>query len=492
MNQLQDKLKGMYIGAILGDALGRPIEFLDRCTIRRKFGSAKSYIRRFRDIDKNKTSDETSLLVNSIGYFNNPEESYQAHLGRLAERGEDYLRERGFSAKMRALIHHYREHPREQNPHTDNTGSGFVPMCLPLIAQTNSIIAQTNSIENLTADLYTIMDLTHREADKLWASHYFRALFATLKEESIFTAMGKPGLEELSRQKELRLVLSGNIEATPKKIDGSANNILPTALSLYVASGCDFYKMLDLSFSQFDTADYDTLFFCVGALIGASRGYKGLPRDLLDKIEGEIDVNGIDVYVRKSSLTKENIITSERTKKLQMLLSNEDILEEEPTELIEVIPELSLERSYNSRQPRHCYDLLEHTLRTVQAIPKEDYVLRLAALLHDVAKPFVRGEKEGRVHYHNHAKCGARMSYNILSRLGFPEEEKEVVCKLIEEHIINYNKNWSDAAVRRFVKRNCDILEKLFRLVKADNSAQLKDPRRGYDELTERIASLSS
>lgn len=93
-------------------------------------------------------------------------------------------------------------------------------------------------------------------------------------------------------------------------------------------------------------------------------------------------------------------------------------------------------------------DLWDHTLRTVDAAPNRQ-VVRLAALLHDVGKPDTLADGP----FHNHETVGAAMARAFLSGLHAPRTLQERVAHLIRHHMFTYRPNWSDAAVRRFMKK---------------------------------------
>jgi putative nucleotidyltransferase with HDIG domain len=470
---LQDRVVGMYVGGILGDALGVPIEHLPRAEIRRRYGDAEGCLRTFQTRPA-RLSDESILLLHSAAHFTRPEGSYEESLGRLAERGEQTLQNQGFSKKMRSLFEHYRRSPESPNPHRDNPGSGFVPLVMPLVQK-----AITR--EELSRLLKEYIPKTHLLADQTWTGHYFNALYGNLHGDPIITSLGNPTVETIARNPRLATALSGNIEQI-KEVEGNSESILSAALALYTASNRNFETMLKLA-TGFDKADYDTLFFATGALIGAAVGYSRLPQHLLAPIQTQISAilnetpaeshNDGHLAQRLKDLARNNrFLMSQRGKEM----------------LFELVPELELQAGYDSSQPRHCYPLLEHTLRTVQAIPEDDQLLRIAGLLHDVAKPLVRKQNNGHATYHGHAKTGGRMAYEIMARLGFTKEEAEIVSHLVSEHVINYSDKWTDKAVRRFAKRNANVLERLLALVDADNSAQL--PSGSSQNLKRRIKYL--
>jgi poly(A) polymerase len=103
-----------------------------------------------------------------------------------------------------------------------------------------------------------------------------------------------------------------------------------------------------------------------------------------------------------------------------------------------------------------------------------DLVLRWAALLHDIAKPATYGITDGEVHFFGHEKVGAAMSRRILTRLRRPQELVEQVAQLVAEHlrIGLYDPEWTDGAVRRFLRETAPITERLFKLSRADITSQ--------------------
>jgi poly(A) polymerase/tRNA nucleotidyltransferase (CCA-adding enzyme) len=102
----------------------------------------------------------------------------------------------------------------------------------------------------------------------------------------------------------------------------------------------------------------------------------------------------------------------------------------------------------------HCFDVLEHSLRSCDAAPPDNLPVRLAALLHDIGKPgTLRRETDGDLSFHGHEQLGAEMTAALLERLRFPNQLIQKTCHLIRHHMFNYTGEWSDAAVRRFVAR---------------------------------------
>ncbi len=133
-------------------------------------------------------------------------------------------------------------------------------------------------------------------------------------------------------------------------------------------------------------------------------------------------------------------------------------------------------------------DLWDHTVATVAAaaaLDPADTVLRWAALLHDVGKPATAADG----HFHGHHAVGARMAAESLDRLRFPRAEAALVVRLVRWHMTVYEPRWTDAAVRRFIRKvGPDLLPRLWRLREADNLGSGVDRGAGYlDELRVRV-----
>jgi putative nucleotidyltransferase with HDIG domain len=150
-----------------------------------------------------------------------------------------------------------------------------------------------------------------------------------------------------------------------------------------------------------------------------------------------------------------------------------------------ILPELAAQRGIpQDKVPGE--DLWDHTLRTVDAAPADRPVVRLAALLHDVGKPATAAG--GR--FIGHDRVGAETSDAILRRLRFPRETRERVVHLVRHHMFSYDPGWSDAAVRRFVRKvGPEALDDLWALRAADDVGSGRPPGEGgLDELRRRVA----
>jgi len=172
----------------------------------------------------------------------------------------------------------------------------------------------------------------------------------------------------------------------------------------------------------------------------------------------------------------------------------------------EVLPEVSRLRMEADEHHRH-KDVYQHSLTVLrQAIELEpqygldgDLVLRLAALLHDIGKPKTRSLLPGgRVAFHHHEMEGAKMTKRRLAALRFPNEVVHDVSRLVELHLRfhGYGEGeWTDSAVRRYVRDAGPLLSRLHVLTRADcttrNRAKAARLARAYDGLEQRIAELS-
>lgn len=100
-----------------------------------------------------------------------------------------------------------------------------------------------------------------------------------------------------------------------------------------------------------------------------------------------------------------------------------------------IIPELDLQLGYGQNSPHHDFDLHEHTIRVVASTPR-DLDLRWAALLHDIAKPFVRTwNRNGHCNYINHEVLGSDMVERLSRHLKFSNHRRERVVGLVRNHL---------------------------------------------------------
>lgn len=91
--------------------------------------------------------------------------------------------------------------------------------------------------------------------------------------------------------------------------------------------------------------------------------------------------------------------------------------------------------AFDQRNPHHCYDLFMHSLHTVDALDKSSSAnLRVAAFFHDIGKPRVAMEKQGRLVFYGHAAKSAEIADPILEQIGYSPDERKLICFYVEHH----------------------------------------------------------
>ena len=182
------------------------------------------------------------------------------------------------------------------------------------------------------------------------------------------------------------------------------------------------------------------------------------------------------------------------------------------------LPELPKLRLEIDEHHRH-KDVYEHTLIVVEQamelegrlsaenaqlspaepdLRKPDLVLRMAALLHDIGKPRTRKfEPGGGVSFHHHELVGAKMTRKRLRELKYSKEFVDDVSQLVELHLRfhGYGEGeWTDSAVRRYVRDAGPLLDRLHKLTRSDcttrNRRRAAALAAAYDDLEVRIARL--
>lgn len=140
-----------------------------------------------------------------------------------------------------------------------------------------------------------------------------------------------------------------------------------------------------------------------------------------------------------------------------------------------IMPELM--QGFGVAQNRfHKYDVYYHILHTIQAVePLETeeltLLVRLAALFHDIAKPMVQKKvsKQEEPVYYNHEVVGANVAKKVMRRLKYSNAEIDFVTLLVRQHMFYYQDEWTDGAVRRFMKAvGIENIKPLLKLREAD------------------------
>ena len=131
-----------------------------------------------------------------------------------------------------------------------------------------------------------------------------------------------------------------------------------------------------------------------------------------------------------------------------------------------IIPEL--ERGVGVEQSRHhVYSVFKHSVLSLKHTPNKKWQVRLASLLHDIAKPQTKKTDKGYATFYNHDLVGAKVAVKILGRLKFSKADMEKIANLVRNHMFYYNVGEvTESSVRRLIRK-----------VGEDNLADLIDLR---------------
>ena len=188
--------------------------------------------------------------------------------------------------------------------------------------------------------------------------------------------------------------------------------------------------------------------------------------------------NGTAQAMHENKKLLNNIAVERIASELNKLIVGDgvrDILLEHIEVIGVIIPELIMTIGFEQNNPYHCYDVFNHTLCSVENVPK-DILLRLAMLLHDIAKPKCYTETDDGIrHFYGHSQENSDMAKTILSRLKYDNETIKAVTQLILYHD-------SEITGGKHIKRLLNkIGEERFRQLievkKADTMAQAVDIR---------------
>ncbi len=162
-----------------------------------------------------------------------------------------------------------------------------------------------------------------------------------------------------------------------------------------------------------------------------------------------------------------------------------------------ILPEIALLSGVEQRQDYHHKDVFNHTLKVVDntAAKTEKFELRLAALLHDIAKPQTKRFVEGiGWTFHGHEDLGARMVARIGHRMRFPNTTIKYVQKLVRLHLRPMqlvDDSVTDSAIRRLMIDAGEQIDDLMLLCRADitskNPQKVKRYLSNFDVVEDKI-----
>lgn len=177
--------------------------------------------------------------------------------------------------------------------------------------------------------------------------------------------------------------------------------------------------------------------------LAATTGF-AISTGLLEAIaENRDKISAVPAEVLQKEFNK--ILLSKRPSKYLRLMSKVGLLQH-------VMPELARCVGVKQDTRYHKYDVFTHCIYTCDNTEPE-LTIRLAGLLHDVGKPETRRKVGNKATFHKHEMASVKRARAFLNRLRYDSKTKEVVLTLVRLHMYHYTREYTDAAVRRFIKK---------------------------------------
>lgn len=197
---------------------------------------------------------------------------------------------------------------------------------------------------------------------------------------------------------------------------------------------------------------------------------------LVLRLDFSIEAQTAGGIKNQAHLLKEKV-SAERVKmELDAILSSNkpvrgiELLEELGL-LEQILPEVQSMKGI-PQDKKDAPDLFLHTLKCLQRLAEKtlDLEERYAALFHDLGKVKTLKEEKGILTFHGHEEEGAKITRSILERMRASHEQVERVSFLVRWHMLptQYSEDWSDAAVKRFIRRLGPHLKATLRLAQSD------------------------
>ena len=139
-----------------------------------------------------------------------------------------------------------------------------------------------------------------------------------------------------------------------------------------------------------------------------------------------------------------------------------------------VFPEIAVMYGLDQSNEYHHKDIFYHTLEVVDNAAKlsDKLDLRLAALVHDIAKPKTRRLSKSKGYtFYGHDDVGARMLKGISSHMKFSNSTRDYIAKLTALHLRPISlakKDVTDSAIRRLIVDAGEEIDDLMKLCRAD------------------------
>lgn len=161
--------------------------------------------------------------------------------------------------------------------------------------------------------------------------------------------------------------------------------------------------------------------------------------------------------------------------------------------VLNIIPELIVTVKCTQNHPRHNLDVFEHTLEVVKKVDNK-LTLKLAALLHDIGKPYSKQEVDGVEHFWGHPEKSEILARLVLTRLGYEDCIVDTVCRLVKFHDTKIKPTKEDMQ-QSIDKVGEDLFEDLLKLTEADvmshSQLHITLVKPGLDKVKEIYGSLA-
>ena len=178
------------------------------------------------------------------------------------------------------------------------------------------------------------------------------------------------------------------------------------------------------------------------------------------QLEFSIEEKTLDAIKKDAHLIEHVSHERIRDEVMKILASNRSyegmILLDEIGILDVIFPELTRGKGVSQSRPgrHHTTDVFTHNMLSLKETPSKNPLVKFAAFLHDVGKPYVADtDEQGLVIFYNHEVVGARIAKDIAERLKFSNKDKEKIYTLIRWHMFTVDEHITDSAIRRFIRR---------------------------------------
>ena len=150
------------------------------------------------------------------------------------------------------------------------------------------------------------------------------------------------------------------------------------------------------------------------------------------------------------------------------------LIKEKENEIFSLIPEFKISKGFNQNNPWHIYDVYEHILHVVDGV-SSNIIVRLAALFHDMGKPYLYTEDENGVgHFRGHWIKSQELFLKYANSFDLSDNEIDLISKIIFYHDIRNldSKLTKEEQIALINSFGIDGINKLYEIKKADLLAQ--------------------